>query len=69
MDIIEISQIVSTVGFPIAACIVMFYQNGKLQKTLTDFVATLQKMNDRMDSIEDKLEANYKQLNERRETK
>lgn len=64
MDITEISQIVSTVGFPIAACVVMFYQNGKLQQTLTDFVATLQKMNDRMDSIEDKLEANYKHLKE-----
>lgn len=64
MNITEISQIVSTVGFPIAACVVMFYQNGKLQQTLTDFVATLQKMNDRMDSIEDKLEVNYKQLNE-----
>lgn len=64
MNITEISQIVSTVGFPIAACVVMFYQNGKLQQTLTDFVATLQKMNDRMDSIEDKLEVNYKELSE-----
>lgn len=69
MDIAEISQIVSTVGFPIAACVVMFYQNGKLQQTLTDFVATLQKMNDRMDSIEDKLEANYKQSKEGSEKK
>lgn len=69
MDITEISQIVSTVGFPIAACVVMFYQNGKLQQTLTDFVATLQKMNDRMDSIGDKLELNYKQLNEGSENK
>lgn len=68
MDITTISQIVSSVGFPIAACVVMFYQNGKLQQTLTDFVATLQKMNDRMDSIEDKLESNYKKLNEGRET-
>ena len=64
MDISTISQVISTVGFPIAACVVMFYQNGKLQQTLTDFVATLQKMNDRMDSIEDKLEANFKQLSE-----
>lgn len=64
MDITEISQIVSTVGFPIAACVVMFYQNGKLQQTLTDFVATLQKMNDRMDSIENKLEMKYEKLNE-----
>lgn len=67
MDISTISQVISTVGFPIAACVVMFYQNGKLQQTLTDFVATLQKMNDRMDSIEDKLEVNYKHLCERSE--
>lgn len=64
MDISAISQVISAVGFPIAACVVMFYQNGKLQQTLTDFVATLQKMNDRMDSIEDKLEVNYKQISE-----
>lgn len=69
MNITEISQIVSTVGFPIAACVVMFYQNGKLQQTLTDFVATLQKMNDRMDSIEDKLDVNYKLQDEGSENK
>lgn len=53
MDITQIATMVSTVGFPIAACCVMFYQNGKLQETLTDMVVTLQKMNDRMDNIEE----------------
>lgn len=52
MDIQAVTTMISTVGFPIAACCVMFWQNGKLQETLTSMVATLQKMNDRIDCIE-----------------
>lgn len=55
MDVSALSQIVGTLGFPIAACCVMFYQNGNLQKTLTELVTTLQKMNDRIDCIEKNL--------------
>lgn len=53
MDITQITTMISTVGFPIVACCVMFYQNSKLQETLTDTVVTLQKMCDRMDNIEE----------------
>ena len=53
MDINTIAQIVSTVGFPIAACCVMFYQNGKLQETLTQLSNTLAQMADRLKDVED----------------
>lgn len=53
MDINTITQIVSTVGFPIAACCVMFYQNGKLQETLTQLSNTLAQMADRLKDVED----------------
>lgn len=55
MDVTTFTQIISTVGFPIAACCVMFWQNNKLQETLTSFVSTLQKMDDRMECIEKKI--------------
>lgn len=63
MDGTVITQMISTVGFPIAACCVMFWQNNKLQETLTSFVSTLQKMDDRMDSIERKLSIEWEEKN------
>ena len=53
MDINTITQIVSNVGFPIACCCVMFYQNGKLQETLTQLSNTLAQMSDRLKDVED----------------
>lgn len=34
MDISTVMQAVSTVGFPIACCVVLFYQNEKLRQSL-----------------------------------
>lgn len=45
---------ISTVGFPIAACCVMFFQNNKLQDTLKDICVTMQKMADAIDDLEKK---------------
>lgn len=53
---IPFDQFISTVGFPIAACVVMWWQNGKLQKTLADISIVMQKMADEMDDIEQRLE-------------
>ena len=36
MEVIEIiSNFISTIGFPIFACVMMFIQNNKMQETLT----------------------------------
>lgn len=52
MDITILAQVVSSVGFPIAACCVMFFQNNKLQDTLKEIAVTMQKMADAIDDLE-----------------
>lgn len=54
MNLTGLAQIVSTVGFPIAACCVMFMQNNKLQDTLKEIAVTMQKMADSIDDLENK---------------
>lgn len=54
MDVNILIQAISTVGFPIAACCVMFMQNNKLQDTLKDISVTMQKMADAIDDMEEK---------------
>lgn len=54
MDVNILIQAISTVGFPIAACCVMFMQNNKLQDTLKDISVTMQKMADAIDDMEKK---------------
>ena len=41
MDFATIMQAVSTVGFPIVACGVLFFQNNKLSETINQLNITL----------------------------
>lgn len=41
MDFNDIMQAISTVGFPIVCCGVLFYQNSKLTETISDLKSTL----------------------------
>lgn len=41
MDFATIMQAVSTVGFPIVCCGVLFYQNGKLAQTIAELKETI----------------------------
>lgn len=52
----EIVQIISSVGFPIVACLFMFKQNNDLQKTLNEISQTMILMNERIKNIEDSFE-------------
>lgn len=56
MGIEEISTLIGSVGFPIAACVVLFIQNGKLQETLTAISTTMQSLAEKIADIERKLE-------------
>ena len=56
MDVNTITQIVSNIGFPIAACCVMFYQNGKMQETLKDVSIAMQTLVNEINNIKDKLD-------------
>lgn len=52
----EIATLVSSVGFPIAACVVMFMQNDKLQKTLNEIATTMAILTERVKDIEAKID-------------
>lgn len=41
MDFNSIMQAISTVGFPIVCCGVLFYQNNKLTETINELKVTL----------------------------
>ena len=52
----EIAQLISNVGFPIACCIVLFYNNTKFTDTLNNLNVTLKELSTRIESIEDKID-------------
>jgi len=41
MGVNEVMQAISTVGFPIVACVFLFKQNTKLSETIGDLKSTL----------------------------
>lgn len=51
----EITNLISNVGFPIACCVVMFYNNSKFTDVLSNLNVTLKEMATRIEQIEDKL--------------
>lgn len=55
MDMTAITTLISSVGFPIAACCVMFYQNSKLQETLQQVTLTMQSLVEKVNDIEDNI--------------
>lgn len=52
MDLNQMTQLISNVGFPIACCCVMFYQNSKLQQTLQEITVTMQSLVTKVNEIE-----------------
>lgn len=56
MDITQIASIISTVGFPIAACVGLFYLYDRTIKdltvTLAEVAKTLENINARLDEKE-----------------
>lgn len=54
MDYSQFMQAISSVGFPIAACCVLFYL---YDKTLREVVATLQEVSNTLREVSDTLKA------------
>lgn len=44
MDINAITQIIASLGFPIAACVAMFWQNTKLEKQHQEEMLSINKV-------------------------
>lgn len=57
MDMDAILTAISTVGFPIVACAVMWKQNSELQNTLSNISTAMSLLTDRLAQVEDKLDA------------
>lgn len=52
MDVSQITQMIGSLGFPIACCCVLFWQNSKLQETLSAITVTMERMSERLSAIE-----------------
>lgn len=48
-----ISNFISSVGFPIVACCLMFWQNSKLQETLSHNTETLAELKTLLGGLQD----------------
>ena len=48
----EISQFVSNVGFPIVACIFMYFNQKELNKSISELSSTLKGIDTRLDILE-----------------
>lgn len=48
----EITQIISNVGFPIFACVVMYKQQAELTKTINELSTTLKGIDTRIENLE-----------------
>lgn len=49
METIDIiTQLITSVGFPITCCMIMFYQNNKLRETLEQNTIVLTKLEEKL---------------------
>lgn len=51
MDINQLSQLIGSLGFPIVCVIILFRQNGELQKTLSELSTTLTSLTEKIQKI------------------
>lgn len=58
MDVSMVKDFINEIGFPAFACVMLFIQNGKLQKTLTDISVTMQSLTERITNMEDRIGGN-----------
>lgn len=50
-----ITEMVNSVGFPIVACCVMFWQNDKMGKLLNEVSTNVRLLNEKINDMEDKI--------------
>ena len=54
MNVNEIVTMISTVGFPIVACIALYLQSKEQNKSISDLSLALQKLSDKIEQLIDK---------------
>ena len=60
MGIEEITSAITTLGFPICCCVVLFYNNSKFTETLNNLNVTLTNLVNRIENLEDNFKSNSK---------
>ena len=53
MDYTTFSQLVSSLGFPIVCCIILFYQNKQLSEAINNNTNIISKLESKIDTIVD----------------
>ena len=56
MKMNEVTNLITNVGFPIACCVVLFYNNSKFTEALNNLNVTLKEISTRIENLEDKME-------------
>ena len=57
MSEIEVMKdLLGTVGFPIFACIIMFYQNQKFSNVLNSMIIEMKSMNNSLNDLKEKID-------------
>lgn len=52
----DLTNLITNVGFPIACCVVLFYNNSKFTEALNNLNVTLKEISTRIENLEDKME-------------
>ena len=52
----ELINLITNVGFPIACCVVLFYNNSKFTEALNNLNVALKEISTRIENLEDKME-------------
>ena len=51
-----IKELIGSMGFPIFACVIMFYQNQKFSNVLNNMILEMKTMNNSLNDLEEKLD-------------
>lgn len=51
----EIVDVIESVGFPIVACVFLFFQNRDLTRAIGDLSSTLNNIDKRLEAVEKKM--------------
>ena len=55
-EIEVIKELIGSMGFPIFACVIMFYQNQKFSNVLNNMIIEMKAMNNSLNDLKDKLD-------------
>ena len=60
MGVEEIKELITSIGFPICCCVVLFYNNSKFTEALNNLNVTLTNLVNRIENLEDNFKSNSK---------